>query len=488
MRLLFETLADMDVAYDHIQEEVFSPDQVTKTEDKNQETNNLNTEFQEAYKSFSASPWGARLGGFFGSVKKQGETYYEGARQEASAVGGEALKSFTDLRSTIVNRTRSLSLNQSAASSSTVTPPADETATEIPSPETTDKERTESEALRESEGLIARFRSEAAKRLKDIEKAEDAADEALLKFGTNIRNFLRDAVTIAPPSEDKDEDGNDKILFESKDQDGKRVIHTTRFDAQLHAIHSAPESFTKDPISSEYENWKAEFDVEKKTDEISKDLERYDELRRAMEKLVPEKVEYEDFWTRYYFLRMVVEVEEQRRKSILKGQLTRLLLQLAYTLVGGFLTSHLGATSGPEEEIAWDEDSDSEPSTPQPPPGTANASETLTIIQNTPTQPRNLTSDSSPSDPADATTIPTPTSTLTNNPPTAETLRKPLESRRSQDQHSQPDSDASYDLVSGATSRTPGSPKEEKEKEREKDKERMKHDPVAEQSDEEDWE
>ncbi|KAL8661133.1 MAG: hypothetical protein Q9168_008412, partial [Polycauliona sp. 1 TL-2023] len=37
-------------------------------------------------------------------------------------------------------------------------------------------------------------------------------------------------------------------------------------------------------------------------------------------------------------------------------------------------------------------------------------------------------------------------------------------SRRSQDQHSQPDSDASYDLVSGATSRAPGSPKEEKEK------------------------
>lgn len=34
--------------------------------------------------------------------------------------------------------------------------------------------------------------------------------------------------------------------------------------------------------------------------------------------------------------------------------------------------------------------------------------------------------------------------------------------RRSQDQHSQPDSDASYDLISGATSRAPGSPKEER--------------------------
>ena len=38
-----------------------------------------------------------------------------------------------------------------------------------------------------------------------------------------------------------------------------------------------------------------------------------------MEKLVPEKVEYAAFWTRYYFLRMVVETEEERRREILKG-------------------------------------------------------------------------------------------------------------------------------------------------------------------------
>ncbi|KAA6413110.1 MAG: hypothetical protein FRX48_02854 [Lasallia pustulata] len=448
----------MDVAYDHIQEEVFSPDQDTvKTEGKKQEPGSLNTEFQEAYKSFSASPWGAKLGGFFGSVKKQGETYYEGARQEASAVGGEALKGFTDLKTTIANRTRSLSLNQSSSSTSTISPAIDETATESTPLETTGKERTDSEALQDSEGLIARFRSEAAKRLKDIEKAEDAADEALLKFGTNIRNFLRDAVTIAPPSEEKDKDGNDKILFESKDQDGKRVIHTTRFDAQLHAIHSLPDSFTKDPISPEYEKWKAELDVEKKTDEISKDLERYDELRRAMERLVPERVEYADFWTRYYFLRMVVETEEQRRRELLKG-----------------------ATNAPDEEIAWDEDSDSEPSTPQPSSRTTNPTETLTITQNSPSPPRYP-----PSPPTTTTTSSlTPSDPSTN---TTDSSPKSLESRRSQDQHSQPDSDASYDLVSGATSRAPGSPKEKKEKGGVGGKERER-DAVVEQSDEEDWE
>jgi BSD domain len=182
--------------------------------------------------------------------------------------------------------------------------------------------RSESEALRESEGILARFRSEAAKRLKDIEKAEDAADEALLKFGNNIRNFLRDAVTIAPPAEGAEigSDGKAKILFESKGEDGKRVFHTTRFDAQLHVVHSSLDSFVRDPSSPEYADWLKDFSADSKTDQIAKDLEAYPELRSAMEKLVPDKVTYADFWKRYYFLRHVVETEEQRRKELLKGQ------------------------------------------------------------------------------------------------------------------------------------------------------------------------
>jgi len=305
----------MDIAYDHIQEEVLSPDEVAKkeAEENKQKSTSLNTEFSESYNSFFTSPWGARLGGFFSDVKKHGETYYEGARQEATSAGGEALKGFTDLRSTLVNRARSMSTGQSPPETPTAGA-SEERAKEG------DKERSESEALRESEGVIARFRSEAAKRLKDLEKAEEAADAAIFKFGANIGNFLKDAVTIAPPTEEANKDGSRKILFESKDQDGKRVIHTTRFDAQLHAIQSSLESFTKDPVSPEYENWKKEFDVEKKTDAIATELEKYEELRRTMEKLVPEKVEYSVFWTRYYFLRMVVESEEQRRREMLKGR------------------------------------------------------------------------------------------------------------------------------------------------------------------------
>ena len=323
----------MDVAYDHIQEEFLSPDEAAKKEEGSKsKQSNLNSEFQEAYKSITASPWGAKLGGFFNDVKKQGGSYYKEVQQEASTTGEEVLKGFTDLRTTLVNRARSMSTGQQKQDPQTEAlnnlsqPPVTESAKEK------ERERTESEALRESEGLIARFRTEATKRLKEVQKAEDAADEALLKFGTNVRNFLRDAVTIAPPSgeDQKSENknnGSGRVLFESKDQDGKRVIHTTRFDAQMHAIHSSFDSFAKDPESAEYDKWQKEFDVESKTDAIAADLDKYEELRKAMEKLVPEKVECEAFWSRYYFLRMVIESEEQRRREMLKGRSLRPFLQ-----------------------------------------------------------------------------------------------------------------------------------------------------------------
>lgn len=63
----------MDLAYDHIQESALSPDETAENGTKGQtaEVSTLNTDFQEAYRAISSSPWGARLGGFFGSVVKQ---------------------------------------------------------------------------------------------------------------------------------------------------------------------------------------------------------------------------------------------------------------------------------------------------------------------------------------------------------------------------------------------------------------------------------
>jgi hypothetical protein len=169
-----------------------------------------------------------------------------------------------------------------------------------------------------SDGVLARLRAEAAKRLKDIERAEDAADEALLRFGTGLRDFLREAVSIAPAAADGSGAGGEGG-FESRDAAGKRVIHSTRFEAQMHAIHCSAESFTKDPGGGEWGVWRGEFEAGAWTESVSGDLERFGELRGMMERLVPGEVRYEDFWARYYFLRRSIETAEKRRRDLLKG-------------------------------------------------------------------------------------------------------------------------------------------------------------------------
>ncbi len=69
----------MDLAYDHIQESALSPDETAENGATKAEPSTLNTDFQEAYKAISSSPWGARLGGFFGSMVKQVRLAYDPA-------------------------------------------------------------------------------------------------------------------------------------------------------------------------------------------------------------------------------------------------------------------------------------------------------------------------------------------------------------------------------------------------------------------------
>ncbi|KAL4788340.1 hypothetical protein BJX76DRAFT_353367 [Aspergillus varians] len=399
----------MDI-YDHVQGDLFSASDQTKTEasqgdgsKSNEPAADLNTELQETFRAFSASPWGSRIGGIWGTVRKQGETYYEGARQEYAAASEEAVKGFSGLKDTLVGRTRGLSLStafgttERGTTDGSLTPT--ETRTEDPPKAEQQQDSSDTKAAA-GESFLTRFKAEAARRLREIEKAEEAADEAILRFGMNITQKLRDAVTIVPP----EEESGSQMLFESKDAEGKRVIHATRFEAQLHVIHTTLDSFLKDPASDKWPAFQKSFNVDDKTGVIAADLAKYPELRTAMEKLVPEKVQYSEFWSRYYFLRLVIETEEQKRKELLKG-----------------------ANVEDEEEVGWDDDTDDDtdsPSTPQ-------------------------VSDKSKANKG-----------TTTEPATKPNTLKPSEPRRSNDQVSQPDSESSYDLVSGATSRAPASPKE----------------------------
>ncbi|THW71777.1 BSD-domain-containing protein, partial [Aureobasidium pullulans] len=346
----------MDFAYDQIQEESLPADASTSSSSTDRPNTDLNTEFQQAFKAVSASPWGARLGGFWSQAKKQGESLYSDAQKEYASRSEQAAKVAGELQKSLVESTKNISINPEAGAANTSF--SDPTFA-LPEgaaggerekgkqkegqtqggAEATAASRPDSlpaDIVKEASSLVSLLRSKATAatanlNLQKIQAAEDAADEALLKFGTGIKSFLRDAVTVTAPSTSAT--GNTEVLFETNDAEGKRVIHSSRFDAQLHVIHTSAQSFTTDPDSPEYAAFASSFDIAAKTDAIATDLEKYPELRRAMEKLVPEKVDYTTFWTRYYFLRKVIQEEEVRRKEVLKG-----------------------ATQETDEEIAWGSD------------------------------------------------------------------------------------------------------------------------------------
>ncbi|VUC20841.1 unnamed protein product [Clonostachys rosea] len=454
----------MDLAYDHIQEDPNAKDQGAANEGSksDQPQPSLNSEIQDAYKAFSNSPWGSRIGGFFGNVVKQkGGDVYTQASKELAEVREDATKGLSDLQKSIIEQTRHMTVKDVTLSSDVL----EENKVDAT------KSRDLSSDGQPSETMLSRLRVEAAKRLKDLQRAEDAADEALFRFGGNVRDFLRDAISVAP---NDGAEGGSTVLFESKDSKGKRVFHTSRFDAQLHVIHTTTDGFLKDPAANEYDIWSKEFDVEKKTADISSDLTKYPELRTTMEKLVPDQIPYADFWKRYYYLRHGIETAEARRKDLLKA-------------------------AAAEDEVGWGDDSDeeesdekedakkevakkedakkAEPKKEEPKKEESKKEDTKKTVPSKPvakeesSDEESSEEDSSEEESSDDDEPParpkTSTSVASSRTiqPTPKGTLKAAAPRNSHDEKSQADSEASYDVVgaaSGKTSQAPNSPKDAK--------------------------
>ncbi|KAH7040290.1 uncharacterized protein B0I36DRAFT_357610 [Microdochium trichocladiopsis] len=433
----------MDLAYDNIAKEALPEDQKdgqqASTSKSPERRPTLNDEVQDVYRAFTTSSWGSWFGGQVSNVVKQGQSVLQEAQQEVVSLSADASRQIATLRS------RAFSINTAPAPTEASTSAAAERDGGETTPTTATARTSGSDST-----FLSKVQAEASKRWKDIQRAEDAADEKLMELGGYIFNVVKQSIEIQPGSAD---DSSRGARFESKDESGKRVIHTSRFDAQLHVIHTTEKGFTEDPpASTDYKTWAKEFDIDKKTESISADLTKYPDLRATMEKVVPDTVPYADFWKRYYFLRRSVEAAEERRRDLLKA-------------------------ASAEEEVKWDDedsdddsdsdddDSDSDDSdddsdddaAAKTTPKTAAKAATKT----TPT-PATAKKPARPVSSASSATI-QPTSATSTPAPAKKEQTKGPEPRKSNDEKSQPDSDTSYDVVgaqSGVTSRAPNSPKD----------------------------
>lgn len=206
----------MDLAYDHVQEAVVEAgdgEAVASTSATGNSVS-LNAEFSEAYKAISNSPWGMKFGGWLGEVKKQGSGYYEAAK--GVNVAETATRGLAGLGHRVK---RSMS---STGGAPWPAPAAGEAGAidEKTVQEGGDEQQRQGQGQGQGEGFIAMLKANAVKGIGEIEKVEARADEYLLKWGSTIGNFLKEAVMIAPPEGEEFSDGvvggqrGDEVLFE----------------------------------------------------------------------------------------------------------------------------------------------------------------------------------------------------------------------------------------------------------------------------------
>ncbi|GFP97869.1 bsd domain-containing protein 1 [Phtheirospermum japonicum] len=127
---------------------------------------------------------------------------------------------------------------------------------------------------------------------------------------------------------------------ESETPGTNRSFNSSRyswFDSQLGAIQSDSATFCEDPEDSEeYKKWKLGFELEKKRDEIDILIGENGNLESAYKRLVPNAVDPEAFWSRYFY-----RVEKLKQQESVRANLVKRAISV-----------------DDEEELSWDVDDD----------------------------------------------------------------------------------------------------------------------------------
>ncbi|KAK9446480.1 uncharacterized protein V1518DRAFT_423862 [Limtongia smithiae] len=313
----------MDTAYDAIQQTTL-PEEATAAPPVDTGTGptiqSLSAEVSEALQTLNGTAWGARISGLWENVKKQGEAALDVTKQDITAASELATSLSEQMRLSEIASQVAAQASQVANQASQLVVSTRRSIDVSSAPQLVrESVRTAPESTSKMFNIL---KQKAQGRIEELEQVEFA--KYFNQVGKDVGEFLKSTVTIEPGSpEDYGENGappeslTKDVLFDLPD-DIKRQIYTTRLDAQVHALHTSPEPFlAADQGDAEYDEFAKKFEIDSQTATIAADLDRYPELRKLMESLVPEKITYSEFWKRYYFLREQINLEESRRKQLL---------------------------------------------------------------------------------------------------------------------------------------------------------------------------
>jgi hypothetical protein len=167
---------------------------------------------------------------------------------------------------------------------------------------------------RETEQL----RDAAAKAARDLPSSAHALD-GLADIVAQGKDAIAQAAAAASAASASASAPSDTPADSDPSSASGHLRYYSRYEAQLRALQSDPATFTADPEDAEdFAAWRVGFSVEERQEEIEALCYESDAVEGMLERLVPDAVESEVFWARYFYRVHRLKQQEDARAKLVK--------------------------------------------------------------------------------------------------------------------------------------------------------------------------
>lgn len=170
--------------------------------------------------------------------------------------------------------------------------------------------------------------------LETVTHAIDEFGSTVLKGTAQIISQGKDAILAADNESDSSDTNSSKNHGAHRSLSSKRY---SRFESQISAIQGDANTYCEEPEDvEEYRKWKLGFVLDEKREEMKRLLEENGSMESVYNRVVPNTVDQETFWSRYFYKVHKLKQAEDVRANLVKRAISR----------------------EEEEELSWDVDDD----------------------------------------------------------------------------------------------------------------------------------
>ncbi|XP_060179659.1 uncharacterized protein LOC132609615 [Lycium barbarum] len=192
-----------------------------------------------------------------------------------------------------------------------------------------------------SESVLETYRKDLQEFGSGLKKETELLREvASREVGNTVSHVIKSTTEIISQGKDTLLAPDDNDVVEPETPDSGRVNPTrySRFESQLVSIQSDPNTFCVGPEDlGEYEKWKSGFDLKEKSKEVELLIGENGCLESMYKRVVPNEVDNESFWFRYFY-----KVEKLKQQESVRAKLVKRAISI----------------DDDDEELSWDVDDD----------------------------------------------------------------------------------------------------------------------------------